>query len=33
MIYVRGFKNDFADWVSNGNPLWSYDHVLPFLNN
>jgi choline dehydrogenase len=31
MIYVRGFKNDFADWASNGNPLWSYDHVLPFF--
>jgi choline dehydrogenase len=31
MIYVRGFKNDFADWADNGNPLWTYDKVLPFF--
>lgn len=30
LIYVRGQKADFDDWVANGNPGWSYEDVLPY---
>lgn len=29
-VFVRGRKEDFAEWVAQGNSEWSYDRVLPF---
>jgi choline dehydrogenase len=31
MAYVRGNKEDYNDWASQGNSGWSYDEVLPFF--
>ncbi|MGH8137850.1 MAG: GMC family oxidoreductase [Steroidobacteraceae bacterium] len=30
LIYVRGQKSDFDDWVANGNAGWSFADVLPY---
>jgi choline dehydrogenase len=30
LIYVRGQRQDFADWTANGNAGWSFDDVLPY---
>jgi choline dehydrogenase len=29
--YIRGTKDDFDLWASLGNPIWSYDRVLPYF--
>ncbi|CAB3370681.1 Hypothetical predicted protein [Cloeon dipterum] len=31
MIYVRGHKNDYDNWVAKGNPDWDYASVLPYF--
>lgn len=31
MIYVRGQRQDFDDWVAQGNPGWGWDDVLPWF--
>ncbi|WP_010110044.1 GMC family oxidoreductase [Verminephrobacter aporrectodeae] len=31
LVYVRGQRADFDDWVAQGNPGWSYDDVLPWF--
>lgn len=28
MVYVRGTENDFSDWAKDGNPEWTWEHVL-----
>ena len=28
-VYIRGQRQDYADWVAAGNPGWGYDDVLP----
>jgi choline dehydrogenase len=28
-IFLRGVAEDFAGWAEQGNPLWSFDEVLP----
>ena len=30
LIYIRGQRADFDDWVANGNPGLSYEDVLPY---
>ena len=29
MVYVRGHRQDFDDWATNGAPGWAYEDVLP----
>lgn len=31
MMYIRGNREDFNDWADQGNPGWTYKHVLPFF--
>jgi choline dehydrogenase len=31
MIYIRGNRLDYAEWVASGAQGWSYDEVLPFF--
>jgi choline dehydrogenase-like flavoprotein len=31
MVYFRGQPGDYDDWVSMGNPGWSYREVLPYF--
>ena len=31
MVYVRGNKNDYERWASNGLDNWSYEKVLPYF--
>ena len=31
MIYSRGNKKNYNDWVRRGNPGWSYEEVLPYF--
>jgi len=31
MIYIRGHKNDYADWVSAGASSWGWDDLLPYF--
>lgn len=31
MIYIRGQKEDYDHWASEGNPGWSFDEVLPYF--
>ncbi|MFT3966211.1 MAG: FAD-dependent oxidoreductase [Sphingobium sp.] len=30
-IFTRGLPEDFDDWADEGNPVWSYDQVLPYF--
>ena len=30
MLYLRGHKSDYADWVEAGATGWGYDDVLPY---
>lgn len=30
-LFTRGLPKDFDDWAAEGNPLWSYDEVLPYF--
>ena len=32
MVHVRGNPQDFDDWQKAGNPGWSYNDLLPYLN-
>jgi choline dehydrogenase len=29
MVYIRGTRNDFADWQAAGNPGWGFEDVVP----
>jgi choline dehydrogenase len=29
MVYIRGTRQDFADWTAAGNPGWGFDDVVP----
>ncbi|XP_013105610.2 glucose dehydrogenase [FAD, quinone] isoform X2 [Stomoxys calcitrans] len=31
MIYARGTRGDFDDWLNRGNPSWGYDDVMPYF--
>jgi choline dehydrogenase len=31
LIYIRGQRGDFEDWVASGNIGWSYEDVLPYF--
>ena len=31
MIYMRGYPEDYDDWVRMGNPGWSFREVLPYF--
>ncbi|KAL9878214.1 glucose dehydrogenase [FAD, quinone] [Glossina fuscipes fuscipes] len=31
MVYVRGSKNDYNNWESQGNPGWGYEDVLKYF--
>ena len=31
LIYIRGQKQDYDDWVDAGNPGWSYNDMLPYF--
>ncbi|GAA0458529.1 GMC family oxidoreductase [Actinoplanes capillaceus] len=30
-VAIRGTPQDYDEWAANGNPLWSWEHVLPFF--
>jgi choline dehydrogenase len=30
-VAIRGTPEDYDEWAAGGNPLWSWEHVLPFL--
>ena len=31
MVYIRGQHNDYDHWAEEGNPGWSWQHVLPYF--
>ena len=31
MVYIRGQREDYAEWVAAGNPGWSFDELLPYF--
>jgi choline dehydrogenase-like flavoprotein len=31
MIYIRGQREDYDHWATEGNPGWSFDEVLPYF--
>jgi len=31
MVYIRGQREDYEDWVAAGNPGWGYADVLPYF--
>ena len=31
MIYMRGQRSDYQNWVDGGNPGWGWDDVLPYF--
>lgn len=31
MVYIRGQKEDYDAWASEGNPGWSFDELLPYF--
>jgi len=31
MIYMRGQRSDYQNWVDSGNPGWGWDDVLPYF--
>ena len=31
LIYIRGQKEDYADWVAAGDEAWDYESVLPYF--
>ncbi len=31
MAYIRGHRDDYDHWASEGNPGWSFDEVLPYF--
>lgn len=31
MVYIRGQREDFDDWLAMGNPGWGWDDVLPYF--
>ena len=31
MVYIRGQRQDFDDWLAMGNPGWGWDGVLPYF--
>lgn len=30
-VLLRGTPRDYDDWAADGNPLWSWEHVLPYF--
>ena len=31
--FLRGLTDDFNDWSTQGNKLWTFEEVLPFFRN
>ena len=31
MIYIRGSRHDYDNWVKDGSEGWSYEDVLPYF--